>query len=660
MRIRPKDLGIGRLFESVRDAVIVAEASTGRIILWNPAASKVFGYSSSEALGLCVEALIPERLKAQHRAGIARYHETRHGHYVDSDKLLNLPAVSKTGEELDVEMSLSPISPVHTHSDSGSFLLAIVRDVTQRKQAEDEVRRLNENLEHRIAERTKRLKAVLAQREQAEQKLRESEERFRTLVRNSTDVIATITADGTVTYESDSVERVLGYKAEEMIGTSNFDLIHPDDQARAQGMFAELLSVPGGTLLSKIRARHRDGSWRYLEITGTNLLHHPGIASIVTNYSDITEQRRVEDALREARDRFRSVFDQAPIGVAVVSIEGRYMQVNRSLCEILGRSEEDLLATTWQRITHPDDLAASFDHARRIVESVVTRYHLEKRFLHTDGHVIWASLSVSLVRSSEGRPLYFISHLQDITERKKVEEELWETNRRLRDLAVLKADFTAMVAHELDTPLAVIRGYTEMLADGKLEPAEQSRALTKIQAETDVLSSLVLDVRTASAFEREDFTVEPQRIPVRTLLDAAAGFGATLPGNHPLVTHNGADQQVWADPQRIVQVLRNLLSNAAKYSPDGAPITVRSKPGETSGRVRIEVADHGPGIHPEDASHIFEKFGRGRDHQGRKAIGVGLGLYLSRRIVRAHGSDLTLDKTHETGAVFGFDLKSVR
>src|SRR5215210_3451460 len=109
LRVRPQDLGIGRLFEAVRDAVIVAEATTGRIVLWNRAATRIFGYSPSEALELRVEALVPERLRARHREGLLRYRETGHGRYIDSGRLLELPAVRKGGQEISIEMSLSPI-----------------------------------------------------------------------------------------------------------------------------------------------------------------------------------------------------------------------------------------------------------------------------------------------------------------------------------------------------------------------------------------------------------------------------------------------------------------------------------------------------------------------------------------------------------------------
>ena len=118
------------------------------------------------------------------------------------------------------------------------------------------------------------------------------------------------------------------------------------------------------------------------------------------------------------------------------------------------------------------------------------------------------------------------------------------------------------------------------------------------------------------------------------------------------------DERVWADAERIGLVLRNLLSNAARYSPAGAPIELRAmRRGE---RVRIEVADQGYGIHPADVARIFEEFGRGRDQDERKVAGAGLGLYLSERIIRAHGSELTVDSTPGTGSVFGFDLQVVR
>src|ERR687892_490511 len=193
-RLRPEDLGFGRLFERVRDAVIVADATNQRIVLWNAAAAKMFGYSASEALELRVEALVPEHLKAAHRAGIARYAETGYGTYIDSDVPLELPALSKSGEEIYVELSLSPIEPEYEANGDGRFVLAVVRDITERKRAGEA--------------------------------LRESEERFRSLIQNSSDLITVLEPDGIIRYESPSVEQVLGYHPEERIGKKTFDFVH--------------------------------------------------------------------------------------------------------------------------------------------------------------------------------------------------------------------------------------------------------------------------------------------------------------------------------------------------------------------------------------------------------------------------------------------------
>jgi signal transduction histidine kinase len=236
-----------------------------------------------------------------------------------------------------------------------------------------------------------------------------------------------------------------------------------------------------------------------------------------------------------------------------------------------------------------------------------------------------------------------------------------ERARRLNELNALRSDFSAMIAHELETPIASVRKLNEMLSAEGEEAGVRDYATTATERELDALTNLVRDVRAVSALEREGFEIEARRLPLEGLLADAEVYASTLPGHHPIEVmvrgDLGTGVCVLADPERIGQVLRNLLSNAAKYSPEGTPIELRVIGKE--GRVRIEVADHGQGIHPDDVPRIFEKFGRGRDRERHKMPGVGLGLYLSRRIVRSHGSELAVQTRVGEGSVFGFELAVV-
>jgi signal transduction histidine kinase len=236
-----------------------------------------------------------------------------------------------------------------------------------------------------------------------------------------------------------------------------------------------------------------------------------------------------------------------------------------------------------------------------------------------------------------------------------------ERVRRLDDLNALRSDFSAMVAHELETPIAAVRKLNEMLSAQGEDSEVRDYATSATEREIDALANLVSDVRAVAAVERGGFGVEAHRLPLEKLLTDAEAYARTLPSEHPFrQVREGdpnAEESVLADPERIGQVLRNLLSNAAKYSPEGAPIELRVI--GKKGRVRLEVADRGPGIHPDDMPRIFEKFGRGRDREGNKTPGVGLGLYLSRRIVRGHGSELTVQMRQGGGSVFGFELAVV-
>jgi len=503
------------------------------------------------------------------------------------------------------------------------------------------------------------VKLDITGRKRAEETLRESEEKYRRLVEFSPDAII-VHSEGRFVYVNAAGAVLFGASSpEELVGTPVLEVVHPDYIELVEARVRHIQEEGTPTEVAELKLVRLDGTVVDVETRGMPVTYGDRPATQVV-IRDVTERKRAEKALREAEELFRSAFDNAPIGITLSSLDGRYMRVNPVLCDILGYSEEELLGLTFEDITHPEDYEVSMGYVDRMLKGEIDRYNLEKRYVRADGGPVWVSLSVSLVRDSDNRPLYYVAQVQDITERKRAEERLQEANRRLEGLAALRADFTAMVAHEIGSPLAAIRGYLDVLATGELEPAEQDDALARIRIESERLSTLVADMRSSAVIESGEFAIMPRETSARELFEDAARFAETLPGNHPLALEDDtAGGRVWADPYRIGQVLRNLLSNAAKYSLDGTPIRLRAMLSRSPGRVRFEVVDRGCGVHPDDVDRIFEKCGRGRDGSGQRPYGVGLGLYLSRRILQAHGGDLTLDSPPEGGSIFGFELETV-
>jgi diguanylate cyclase (GGDEF)-like protein/PAS domain S-box-containing protein len=277
----------------------------------------------------------------------------------------------------------------------------------------------------------------ITKRKESEERLRRAEERYRTLVERVPAVVYVqeVGRPDSPMYMSPRIEALTGYSPEECRDPDmRWRMVHPADRERMQ-FEDERRGEPGEVFASEYRVLHRDGHTVWVRNESVLIEDEASGSRYWQGFMlDITERRLVEVALRESEQRFRRSFDDAAIGMALVGTDGRFLRTNRSLRELLGYPDKELLGKTFQDITHPDDLSVDLDHFERILAGKMRTYQIEKRYIHKKGHVVWTLLNVSMVQDDEGKPLYFVSQIQDISERKSAEQKIRDAEQRYRTL----------------------------------------------------------------------------------------------------------------------------------------------------------------------------------------------------------------------------------
>ncbi|MBN4016377.1 PAS domain S-box protein [Rhodospirillaceae bacterium AH-315-P19] len=267
-------------------------------------------------------------------------------------------------------------------------------------------------------------------REERQQR-NEGERRLRSIV-DATPLPLFITSatDGRVLYANAKTETLTGLPPAALCGRKARDFYAKPEERDA---LFETLEKQGLINDHQVEMRKLTGETITVLLSLHPVIYENDLA-ILTSAINITERLRSEEALRESEERFRSAFEMAPHGIALVDLDGKWLKVNHALSEMIGYSETELKTTDFQAITHPDDLEASLACYKQMLAGEITTYQTEKRYLHKDGHVVWALLAVSLVRDSKDAPLYFVAQIYDLTARRQTEEALLESNRRLQGI----------------------------------------------------------------------------------------------------------------------------------------------------------------------------------------------------------------------------------
>ncbi len=271
----------------------------------------------------------------------------------------------------------------------------------------------------------------VTERKRVESALAESEEKFSKLFRNSPDAITlTDLTNNALVDVNESYTRISGYSREETIGRTTVDLgLNPNDRNK----FITALKEKGRVLNFEAPFKTKAGAMIICSVSG-ELIELHGKPHLLGVVRDHTERKRTEEAVRESEERFRQVFEQGPLGVAILDLDYRWVSVNPKLCEMLGYAQDELTKLTAVDVTHPDDIQADLDQHKKVLQGEIPVKKMEMRYIKKNGEVLWTRLTGSLVHDDQGKATYFLAMIEDITERKRAEKELEKSERKYRDL----------------------------------------------------------------------------------------------------------------------------------------------------------------------------------------------------------------------------------
>jgi PAS domain S-box-containing protein len=520
------DLDSGWMFASIRDAVVVADAETAQVVLWNPAATELFGYLATEAQQLSLPDVVDDLLATPEWADTLTGGDARH--------TLELFGRRKDGGEVYVELTLSRLQSA---ASGRAYVLAVVRDVSERRQAEEErMERTRERVAHEHAVAAHRRLAVLAE--------------------------ASRLLDASLDYAS-TLQEVASVAVHTLADWCIVHLLEPDGTIR-------WLAMAHGDPAKEAVARELQD--RYPATEGVARVLRTGVSEVYGGEtSDRDRAARAHDAehLRMLRE-----LDSRSVMIVPLVARGR----------MLGAIS--LISTAPQRVYDESDLAIAEELARRCGQAI------DNARLHQEAQ------------------------------------------------AALKARdrFVSIASHELRTPIARVKGYAEMLlaaqTDGDLTHEMLERSLRRIDNASDRLAGLVRDLLDVSKISAGNLPLRVRPVEVTELVRDVVGRYQEQLGTGLLLDIVGTPVSVSADPERLEQVLTNLLDNAVKYSPDGPELRVRLQ--AKARGVLLEVSDRGIGLPPEAAERIFEPFSRASNAEERQITGMGLGLYICRNIVEQH------------------------
>jgi two-component system cell cycle sensor histidine kinase/response regulator CckA len=575
---------LGLIMDSTEDAIFT-KSLNGEITAWNQGAQRLYGYEAEEVLGRPLSILFPGDEADEPKAILRRI---RQGQSIQG---VRHTCVTRNGTVLKVSLAASPVLDRQGRVQGG---VVIGRNVTLRQEVEE-------------ASRT-------------------SEARFRALTEHSADAVALFDAEGRILHCRGASERILGYRPEELVGRSGFDLAHSEDRPMLRAALRQCITNTRRSVI-RFRVRHRSGSIRWLEGVFNNLLDDPDVRAVVNNYRDITQAVAAEEALLKSEEKFAKAFRSSPLAITIATqAHGRYVDVNDAFLQMLGYERSAVIGRTAVELNVWADPEDRITMLQQLNDSSMAK-GLHTRLRTSSGEIRETNVSAELIEL-DGAPCV-LAITQDVTEAKRLENQ-FRQSQKMEAVGRLAGG----VAHDFNNILCVIIGYSELSLHHLAPDHPMAKNALEVKNAANRAASLT---RHLLAFSRQQ-VLYPRILDLNTVVHSLNQMLPRIIGDDISLAFKPQVPLgcIRADPGQIEQVLMNLVVNARDSMPKGGTIvietsnieldadTVDSHASVRPGRyVMLSVSDTGCGMDEKTVGKIFEPFFT------TKAPGQGTGLGLS-------------------------------
>lgn len=457
-------------------------------------------------------------------------------------------------------------------------------------------------------------------------------------------------------------DQIIGRSMNEILGAKAASIVLPYAEA----------ALRGNSVSFETRLEYREGGTREIIANYSPDFSTDGnVRGFIVLVQDITERKLVGRRVAESEERFRTVFSLAAVGIAMATVKGEILQANPAYCSITGYTQEELLKLTFADITHPDERQDNYKIIRKLLDDGTSGKIEEKRYVKKDGEIVWAQVTISVVRNEIGEAQNVITIIEDITERiiyrSKLQEALEATQLERTKLEKLTLDlqaavtardeFLSIASHELKTPLTSLKLQTQMAkrkashkdSEEQLSPDKMLKIITQSEKQVERLTYLIDDMLDISRISTGKLTFRLEQFDMESVIhDVVERLG-------PIVEEASCEIQlqlkgpmigIW-DRDRIEQVFINLLSNAVRYGA-GKPIKIIAE--MVNNEVVVKVVDHGIGIAKSDLKRIFKLYERAIS--SNEVSGLGLGLFIVKEMVIRHSGSIDVESVEGLGSTF--------